>query len=485
MNEEYIWVIDDDRSIRWVLEKAFKQAHMQVTCFESADEALDMVRSNAIPPDAIISDIRMPGSDGLALLKQLKQQQTDTPVLIMTAFSDLDSTVSAIEGGAYEYIPKPFDVDDVIAKTRRACKSHREKLESTNSRPTSTTSSRLTPHRDTDTDTDTAPALLGDSAAMQQVFRSIGRLSRSKTTVLVNGESGTGKELIARALHKHSPRADQPFVALNMAAIPHDLMESELFGHERGAFTGAQSTRIGRFEQADGGTLFLDEIGDMPAQLQTRLLRVLANGEFFRVGGHTPIQVDVRIVAATHQNLQLLVEESLFREDLYHRLNVIRIEAPPLRDRQEDIPQLMEHFLHQAALELNETTKTMSPSFKRHIATLNWPGNVRELQNTAHWLTVMTNENELSIKHLPTESIATATDEQEKWETNFKLWATRLLASGESDLLGKAIPTMERILIESALNQTDNKKQEAAKLLGWGRNTLTRKIKELGLHPKG
>ncbi len=483
MNEEYVWVIDDDRSIRWVLEKAFKQAQMQVTCFESADEALDMVRSNAIPPDAIISDIRMPGSDGLALLKQLKQHQSDTPVLIMTAFSDLDSTVSAIEGGAYEYIPKPFDVDDVIAKTRRACKSHREKFQSTQAK-SNTSSDGASSTSSASNNALAAPALLGDSSAMQEVFKAIGRLSRSKTTVLVNGESGTGKELIARALHKHSPRSQQPFVALNMAAIPHDLMESELFGHERGAFTGAQAMRVGRFEQADGGTLFLDEIGDMPSQLQTRLLRVLSSGEFFRVGGHTPIQVDVRIVAATHQNLQLLVEENLFREDLYHRLNVIRIEAPPLRDRQEDIPQLMEHFLHQAALELNENTKTMSPSFRRHIAALTWPGNVRELQNTAHWLTVMTNEQELSIKHLPKESIAAAIDEQEKWESNFKLWAMRLLASGESDLLGKAIPTMERILIESALNQTDNKKQEAAKLLGWGRNTLTRKIKELGLNPK-
>ncbi len=481
MNEEYVWVIDDDRSIRWVLEKAFKQAEIQVTCFESADEALDMVRSNALPPDAIISDIRMPGSDGLALLKQLKQQQTDTPVLIMTAFSDLDSTVSAIEGGAYEYIPKPFDVDDVIAKTRRACQTHREKRNGATNELSVAVNESVNP-ANTTVDPETAPVLLGDSAAMQDVFKAIGRLSRSKTTVLVNGESGTGKELIARALHKHSPRSDKPFVALNMAAIPHDLMESELFGHEKGAFTGAQSTRIGRFEQADSGTLFLDEIGDMPAPLQTRLLRVLSNGEFYRVGGHTPIQVDVRIVAATHQNLQILVEDNRFREDLYHRLNVIRIEAPPLRERQEDIPQLMEHFLEQAALELNETTKTMSHSFRRHIASLPWPGNVRELQNTAHWLTVMTTEQELEIEHLPVESNAGDEDKEELWETSFKNWATRLLASGESDLLGKSVPTMERILIECALTQTNDRKQEAAKLLGWGRNTLTRKIKDLGLN---
>lgn len=477
MNEEYVWVIDDDSSIRWVLEKAFKQADMNVTCFESADEALEMIRSNAIPPDAIISDIRMPGSDGLALLKQLKQHQADTPVLIMTAFSDLDSTVSAIEGGAFEYIPKPFDVDDVIDKTRRACQSHREKLTSLQSNPATVRSNTS----DTANDNDSA-SLLGDSAAMQDVFTAIGRLSRSKTTVLVNGESGTGKELIARALHKHSPRSHQPFVALNMAAIPHNLMESELFGHEKGAFTGAQIARIGRFEQADGGTLFIDGIGDMPAPLQTRLLRVLSNGEFYRVGGHTPIQVDVRIVAATHQNLQSLVEDNRFREDLYHRLNVIRIEAPPLRDRQEDIPQLMEHFLEQAAKELNESAKIMSPSFRRHIANLTWPGNVRELQNTAHWLTVMTADQELSVEHLPVQANTAPENEAEQWETSFKQWATQLLSTGESDLLGKAVPTMERILIQCALSQTADKKQEAAKLLGWGRNTLTRKIKELGLN---
>ena len=486
MNEEYVWVIDDDRSIRWVLEKAFKQADINVTCFESADEALEMIRSNAIPPDAIISDVRMPGSDGLALLKQLKQQQTDTPVLIMTAFSDLDSTVSAIEGGAFEYIPKPFDVDDVIDKTRRACQVHREKISTIPTRVPSAVNDRShNPNSKTGAATVEsiydAPALLGDSAAMQNVFKAIGRLSRSKTTVLVNGESGTGKELIARALHKHSPRSKQPFVALNMAAIPHDLMESELFGHEKGAFTGAQSNRIGRFEQADGGTLFLDEIGDMPAPLQTRLLRVLSNGEFYRVGGHTPIQVDVRIVAATHQNLQVLVEDNLFREDLFHRLNVIRIEAPPLRDRKEDIPQLMTHFLKQAALELNETTKTMSRDFSQHISSLAWPGNVRELQNTAHWLTVMTAEQELLIEHLPKQENDSRDGQTEVWETSFEQWAAQMLAMGESDLLGKAIPTMERILIRSALSQTADKKQEAAKLLGWGRNTLTRKIKELGL----
>jgi len=480
VNEEHVWVIDDDRSIRWVLEKAFKQADIDVTCFETADEALDMIRSNALPPDAIISDIKMPGSSGLALLKQLSQQETSTPVLIMTAYSDLDSTVSAMEGGAFEYIPKPFDVDDVIEKTRRACHSHRQKRERV--RNSLSTSKNQQTDNALSISESAAPALLGDSPAMQTVFNSIGRLAQSKTTVLVNGESGTGKELIASALHKHSPRADKPFIALNMAAIPHDLMESELFGHEKGAFTGAQSTRTGRFEQADGGTLFLDEIGDMPFVLQTRLLRVLSNGEFYRVGGHTPIQVDVRIVAATHQNLLVLVEDQRFREDLYHRLNVIRIEAPPLRERQEDIPLLMEHFLKVTADELGVNAKNMPTAFKRHIASLPWPGNVRELENTAHWLTVMTNDQDLNISHLPKESPAAANDGEDLWETSFKNWATRLLASGESDLLGKAIPSMERILIQCALSQTDDKKQEAAKLLGWGRNTLTRKIKELGIN---
>jgi len=473
---DYVWVIDDDRSIRWVLEKAFKQADIEVSSFESADEALAMARSNAVPPDAIISDIRMPGSDGLDLLKQLKQQQSDLPVLIMTAFSDLDSTVSALEGGAFEYIPKPFDVDDVIEKTRRACQTHREKrntiTDATQNGPINGSVATVNPVAD-------EPALLGESAAMQDVFKSIGRLSRAKTTVLIVGESGTGKELIARALHKHSPRSIKPFVALNLAAIPTDSMESELFGREKGA--GADKRHIGRFEETDGGTLFLDEIGDMPAALQTRLLQVLEEGHFYRVGGHTPIQVDVRIVAATHQNLKVLVQDNQFREDLYHRLNVITIEAPPLRDRAEDIPQLMEHFLEEAAVELGEKPKSMNTAFKRHITNLPWPGNVRQLQTTAHRLTVMTTQEELSIDQLPIDDDTVIDDTDDLWETSFRHWATRSLARGESDLLGKAIPSVERILIQCALSQSDEKRQEAAKLLGWGRNTLTRKIKELGL----
>lgn len=467
MNNDYVWVIDDDKSIRWVLEKALKQTSMEVTTFESADEALQLIRDNAIPPNAIISDIRMPGSDGLSLLKQMKVAHPDVPILIMTAFSDLDSTVAAFEDGAFEYIPKPFDVDHVIERTQRACDSLREKKRRSD-RPEKKAAANQQQEE-----------LIGEAPAMQEVFKAIGRLSKSKITVMINGESGTGKELIAHALHRHSPRAEKPFVALNMAAIPHDLMESELFGHERGAFTGAQSTRVGRFEQSDGGTLFLDEIGDMPATLQTRLLRVLADGQFYRVGGQSPISVDVRIIAATHQNLDALVDKKLFREDLYHRLNVIRIEAPPLRERRDDIPVLLNHFLNKAAVELNETPKTMSAEFKSYISALPWPGNVRQLQNTAHWLTVMASNNELSVNDLPKHNQELTSEVETDWESGFRQWANKQLHDGETGLLSKATPTFERILIQVALNKTQDKRQEAARLLGWGRNTLTRKIREL------
>lgn len=467
MSDETIWVIDDDQSIRWVLEKTLKQAGMQVTVFETGDEALDLLRNNAIPPDAMISDIRMPGSDGLSLLKQIKQTHPDTPVLIMTAYSDLDSTVAAFESGAFEYIPKPFDVDVVIEQVHRACNMQREQRKPVAAkRPTAVPESE-------------AAELIGDAPVMQDVFKAIGRLSRSKITVLINGESGTGKELIALALHRHSPRAAKPFVALNMAAIPHDLMESELFGHEKGSFTGAHGTRIGRFEQADGGTLFLDEIGDMPATLQTRLLRVLADGQFYRVGGHMPITVDVRIIAATHQDLESRVRDKQFREDLFHRLNVIRIEAPPLRARREDIPQLLRHFLEKASAELGEDTKTMTKEFEAHITSLPWPGNVRQLQNTAHWLTVMANAQELTPDDMPQYDQKTAEHKEDDWEAGLRRWANHKLQDGESDLLGKAQPIIERILIQCALNRTQDKRQEAARLLGWGRNTLTRKIREL------
>ena len=469
MNDNYVWVIDDDKSIRWVLEKAFKQAGMQVTTFESADEALHLIRDNAIPPNAVISDIRMPGSDGLSLLKQLKSVHPELPILIMTAFSDLDSTVTAFEEGAFEYIAKPFDVDTVIERTQRACAVQKE--------------SQKSPLREPSKKNVKEPReeLIGEAPAMQEVFKAIGRLSKSKITVMINGESGTGKELIAHALHRHSPRSEKPFVALNMAAIPHDLMESELFGHEKGAFTGAQSTRIGRFEQSDGGTLFLDEIGDMPATLQTRLLRVLSDGQFYRVGGHSPIMVNVRIIAATHQNLEHLVEQKLFREDLFHRLNVIRIEAPPLRERREDIPMLLAHFLEKAAVELNETPKTMSAEFKAYVTALSWPGNVRQLQNTAHWLTVMASNNELEVDDLPKHNQELPVEASTDWESGFRQWANKALHDGETDLLSKATPTIERILIQVALNKTQDRRQEAARLLGWGRNTLTRKIRELEL----
>ena len=472
MSEEYVWVIDDDQSIRWVLEKTLKQAGMQVNVFESADEALDAMRGNSLAPDAVISDIRMPGSDGLSLLDQMKRSHPDVPVLIMTAFSDLDNTVTAFERGAFEYIPKPFDVDNVIEQVRRACSVQKEPR----------TPAAATTRAKQSANQEEPPELIGDAPAMQDVFKAIGRLSRSKITVLINGESGTGKELIAHALHKHSPRADQPFVALNMAAIPHDLMESELFGHEKGSFTGAQNTRIGRFEQSNGGTLFLDEIGDMPATLQTRLLRVLADGQFYRVGGHTPITVDVRIIAATHQDLEALVEDKRFREDLFHRLNVIRIEAPPLRERREDIPRLLRHFLIKAAEELGEETKVMSPALEAYVSSLSWPGNVRQLQNTAHWLTVMAVGNELTIDDMPALSQDAPVTREIDWESSLRQWANRQLQDGHTDLLGMAQPAIDRILIQCALNKTQDRRQEAARLIGWGRNTLTRKIKELDIH---
>ena len=472
MSDEYVWVIDDDQSIRWVLEKTLKQAGMQVNVFESADEALDAMRGNSLAPDAVISDIRMPGSDGLSLLDQMKRSHPDVPVLIMTAFSDLDNTVTAFERGAFEYIPKPFDVDNVIEQVRRACSVQNEPR----------TPAAANARAKQSANQEEPPELIGDAPAMQDVFKAIGRLSRSKITVLINGESGTGKELIAHALHKHSPRADQPFVALNMAAIPHDLMESELFGHEKGSFTGAQNTRIGRFEQSNGGTLFLDEIGDMPATLQTRLLRVLADGQFYRVGGHTPITVDVRIIAATHQDLEALVEDKRFREDLFHRLNVIRIEAPPLRERREDIPRLLRHFLIKAAEELGEETKVMSPALEAYVSSLSWPGNVRQLQNTAHWLTVMAVGNELTIDDMPALSQDAPVTREIDWESSLRQWANRQLQDGHTDLLGMAQPAIERILIQCALNKTQDRRQEAARLIGWGRNTLTRKIKELDIH---
>ncbi|VAW63300.1 Nitrogen regulation protein NR(I), GlnG (=NtrC) [hydrothermal vent metagenome] len=465
MSEHHIWVIDDDSSIRWVLEKAFKSAGFQVSSFETADAALSYL--DDIQPDAIITDIRMPGTDGLQFLQIVNKKYPKIPAIIMTAHSDLDSAVSAYQGGAFEYLPKPFDIDEAIDLASRACNKSDE-------------FSQKQAQKKTDT-----PDIIGEAPAMQEVFRAIGRLSKSNMTVLINGESGTGKELVASALHKHSPRAERPFIAINTAAIPKDLLESELFGHERGAFTGATSQRKGRFEQADGGTLFLDEIGDMPADLQTRLLRVLADEQFYRVGGHAPVKTNVRIITATHQNLEQRVKQGLFREDLFHRLNVIRIHIPALRDRKEDIPALLNLFLHRAAEEIQVECKLLLPDVETYLSSLNWPGNVRQLENICRWITVMASSREIHMTDLPPElfpeNTATAEQQYRNWEDSLENWVKNLLDSGKHDILSEAQPRFERILITSALAKTGGKRQEAAKLLGWGRNTLTRKIKELDM----
>ncbi|HHH38148.1 MAG TPA: nitrogen regulation protein NR(I) [Sedimenticola sp.] len=461
-----VWVIDDDRSIRWVLEKALHKSGLEVTAFASADGVIEALSRER--PDAIVTDVRMPGMDGLALLGHIHELHPELPVIIMTAHSDLDSAVAAYHGGAFEYLPKPFDVDEAVDQVRRACRKEQ-------GNPAPEVALRA------------STEIIGEAAAMQEVFRAIGRLSRSNITVLINGESGTGKELVAHALHRHSPRADHAFIALNVAAIPRELMESELFGHERGAFTGAQSRRLGRFEQADRGTLFLDEIGDMPAELQTRLLRVLADGEFYRVGGHEPVKVNVRIIAATHQNLEQLVEEGRFREDLFHRLNVIRIHLPALRERREDIPLLMKHFLAEAAAELEIEPKVLLPDTMRVLEGLEWPGNVRQLQNTARWLMVMASGPEIHVEDLPPElrQREAGGETDDDWATALRAWARRRLEGGQEELLLEAVPRFETIMIETALEQTGGRRQEAARLLGWGRNTLTRKIKELGLDGAG
>jgi len=458
-----VWVIDDDRSIRWVLEKALVQEGMQVTGFSSGAGVLRRLAEHR--PDAIMSDIRMPEVNGLDLLASIARECPGLPVIIMTAYSDLDSAVAAYQGGAFDYLPKPFDVDDAVDLVRRAVgHAHGARAEPG------------TPSPGLDRE------IIGSAPAMQEVFRAIGRLSRSNITVLITGESGTGKELVARALHRHSPRAGKPFIALNTAAIPRELLESELFGHERGAFTGAQAQRRGRFEQADGGTLFLDEIGDMPAELQTRLLRVLADGEFFRVGGHTAIRVDVRIIAATHQDLEARVRDGSFREDLFHRLNVIRVHSPPLRERREDIPALLGHFLKAAAEELATDVKTLRPEVERYLASLDWPGNVRQLENTCRWLTVMASGSSVHLEDLPPELRESAQGEEGEgdWAALLRRWAERKLAAGGERILDEAVPRFEKVLIDAALRYSRGRRQDAAKLLGWGRNTLTRKIKEHG-----
>jgi two-component system, NtrC family, nitrogen regulation response regulator GlnG len=465
INHEHVWVIDDDRSIRWVLERALAKAGIEVTSFETAGAALKALEHDT--PDTVITDIRMPGMGGLELLERLHRDHPELPVIIMTAHSDLESAVSAYQGGAFEYLPKPFDVDDAVALVRRAFQLRRERVQPESGQNGGT------------------PEIIGEAPAMQEVFRAIGRLSHSNITVLINGESGTGKELVAHALHRHSPRAGQPFIALNTAAIPGDLLESELFGHEKGAFTGAQASRRGRFEQADGGTLFLDEIGDMPAELQTRLLRVLSDGEFYRVGGHTPIRVDVRIIAATHQNLDQRVREGLFREDLFHRLNVIRIHVPALRERREDIPLLLDHFLAQAARELNVERKVLLPRVRDYLSSLDWPGNVRQMENTCRWLTVMASGREVHLDDLPPELREQSDTTAPGWEQALAQWADQAFARGERGLLDQATPAFERIMIRAALKRTGGRRQDAAHLLGWGRNTLTRKINELHMDNNG
>jgi len=469
LQHDKVWIVDDDKSIRWVLEKALQKSGIQTQSFASANELLKSLPMAL--PQVLITDIRMPGIDGLELLKNIQNQYPDLPVIVMTAHSDLESAVSAFHGGAFEYLPKPFDINVVVETVQRAC-IHSKQLQSTTlNQPT---------------EVEETPEIIGEAPAMQEVFRAIGRLARSHITVLINGESGTGKELVAKALHRHSPRAAQPFIALNMAAIPKDLMESELFGHEKGAFTGAQARRIGRFEQANNGTLFLDEIGDMPAELQTRLLRVLADNEFYPVGAHASVKVNVRIIAATHQNLETLVAQGRFREDLFHRLNVIRIHIPPLRERRQDIGLLMRYFLYQSAKELNAEIKTLKPETEQLLSSLRWPGNVRQLENICRWLTVMASGREIHIEDLPPELTqasqeSSAAVEPGNWEATFKNWIKQQLSAGKIDIAKHSIPAMETLLIQAALQHTHGRKHEAAILLGYGRNTLTRKLKDLNI----
>jgi two-component system nitrogen regulation response regulator GlnG len=456
-----VWIVDDDRSIRWVFEKALGREGIAYSSFASAEEAMDALEAG--PPQVLVSDIRMPGPSGLELLHKVKQQHPAVPVIVMTAYSDLESAVAAFQGGAFEYLPKPFDVDQAVDLIRRALdESQRDAAAEEPSAE--------------------APEILGQAPAMQEVFRAIGRLSQSSATVLITGESGSGKELVARALHRHSARASRPFVAINTAAMPKDLLESELFGHERGAFTGAQQQRRGRFEQAEGGTLFLDEIGDMPAELQTRLLRVLSDGTYYRVGGHQQIKANVRVIAATHQNLEARVREGSFREDLYHRLNVIRVRLPSLRERREDVPLLARHFLAHSAQQLGVEAKRLSEDALAHLSRLDFPGNVRQLENLCHWLTVMAPGQVVEQGDLPAEfreagASVTAGD----WVAALDQEVERRLARGETGILEVLGRQFERSLIQRALARTSGRRIEAANLLGMGRNTITRKIHDLGI----
>ena len=458
-----VWIIDDDRSIRWVFEKALTREGIAFRIFASAQDARSALETET--PQVLVSDIRMPGASGLDLLQQIKMRLPQLPVIIMTAYSDLESAVAAFQGGAFEYMPKPFDVDHAIDLIRRAL-AESARGESAVVEP------------------ETAPEILGQAPSMQEVFRAIGRLSQSHATVLITGESGTGKELVASALHRHGPRAAKPFVAINTAAIPKDLLESELFGHERGAFTGAQAQRRGRFEQAEGGTLFLDEIGDMPADLQTRLLRVLSDGNFYRVGGHTPIKANVRVIAATHQNLQERVRSGLFREDLFHRLNVIRMRLPALRERREDITLLARHFLQASARDLGVEAKRLSDGAMRYLSAQDFPGNVRQLENICHWLTVMAPGQNVEIADLPPELRESGAPAEADWTAALTREVEKSLNRGEHDLMPALTARFERTVIEQALRHTGGRRIEAAGLLGIGRNTLTRKAQELGVDAK-
>jgi len=470
MNNESVWIVDDDSSIRWVLQKALQAANIGCLSFENPEDLLLQLQSGQ-RPEVIVSDIRMPQMDGMTLLGEVHNTDPHIPVIIMTAHSDLDSAVNAYQSGAFEYLPKPFDIDEAVTLVQRALAHAREQSRQ-----------NQVPQDEAVTE------IIGEAPAMQEVFRAIGRLSRSSISVLINGQSGTGKELVAHALHRHSPRAANPFIALNMAAIPADLVESELFGHEKGAFTGAQTARQGRFEQANGGTLFLDEIGDMPLDVQTRLLRVLADGQFYRVGGHQSVTVDVRIIAATHQNLEKRVAEGKFREDLFHRLNVIRIHIPSLAERREDIPLLARHFLRRAAKELDVETKSLSKDAEKLMTRLPWPGNVRQLENVCRWLTVMASGQEVLPGDLPPEIHSEGTIEKSggtatgDWPELLARWTDTQLREGHYNILNDAMLTFEKIMLERALSYTHGHKQDAAKRLGWGRNTLTRKLKELDVN---
>ena len=462
--DDVVWVVDDDRSIRWVLEKALEREGIAHQTFSSAYEVLQALAISE--PQVLVSDIRMPGESGLQLLAEVKERHPQIPIIIMTAYSDLDSAVAAFQGGAFEYLPKPFDVDHALALIRRAAVESRHSPDAVVAAAES-------------------PEILGQAPAMQEVFRAIGRLAQSAATVLITGESGTGKELVARALHRHSPRAAGPFVAINTAAIPKDLLESELFGHERGAFTGAQTMRRGRFEQAEGGTLFLDEIGDMPADLQVRLLRVLADGEYYRVGGHSPQRATVRIIAATHQDLEERVRRGMFREDLLHRLNVVRLRLPALRERAGDIPPLARHFLQKSARDLAVDPKTLTDAAMRTLAAFPFPGNVRQLENICHWLTVMAPGQCIDIADLPPEvrTGESADDDRAEpgWEAALDRELAQALKGGERNVGERLLREFERTLIRRALAHTGGHRMEAAAWLGWGRNTLTRRIQELGM----